>query len=115
MHSSHFRPGACVLAALAAFAIPVDAWWRMGCGGTLVEGRLDPIVTPGKISGHTHVILGGNGFAPTMDYGSTQASTCTSCAIEGDLSNYWIPKLYFHAQNGSFIDVPVSGGTVYYQ
>ena len=103
-------------AALAAAIIPtVNAYWRMSCPGTLVEGRLDPIVTPGKVSGHTHVILGGNGFAPTMDYASTQKSTCTSCTIKGDMSNYWIPKLYYAAENGSFIDVPVSGGTVYYQ
>jgi hypothetical protein len=78
MHFNNFEASAFVLAALSVVAGPVDAWWRMGCPGTLVEGRLDPIVTPGKISGHTHVILGGNGFTPSMDYASTQKSTCTS-------------------------------------
>ena len=100
---------------LATAVLPVEAYWRMSCGSTLLEGRLDPIISPGAVSGHTHVILGGNGFAPNMDYASTQKSTCTSCSIKGDMSNYWIPKLYYHAENGSFIDVPVSGGTVYYQ
>lgn len=101
---------------LLTIALPcADAYWRMSCPGTLIEGRLDSIVNPGKVSGHTHVILGGNGFAPTMDFESTQKSTCTSCTIKGDMSNYWIPKLYYAAENGSFIDVPVNGGTVYYQ
>jgi hypothetical protein len=27
------------------------------------------------------------------------------------VSNYWSPKLYFQAQNGSFIDVPIIGDT----
>jgi hypothetical protein len=50
-----------------------------------------------------------------MTYESTQKSTCTTCTIKGDNSNYWVPKLYYQAQNGSFKDVPVKGGTVYYQ
>ena len=113
MLSKSLKP---LAAALAASLVPTaEAYWRMDCPGTLIEGRLDPIVTPGKVSGHTHVILGGNGFTPDMNYESTQKSTCTSCSIKGDMSNYWIPKLYYHAQNGSFVDVPVSGGTVYYQ
>ncbi|MCJ1431025.1 hypothetical protein MMC27_000375 [Xylographa pallens] len=50
-----------------------------------------------------------------MDYASTQASTCTSCSIQGDFSNYWVPTMYYAAQNGTFTSVPVSGGTVYYE
>ena len=113
MLSNAFGPF--LVAVVTTLASSVDAYWRMSCPGTLLEGRLDPIVTPGKVSGHTHVILGGNGFTPDMNYDSTQKSTCTSCTIKGDMSNYWIPKLYYHAQNGSFVDVPVQGGTVYYQ
>lgn len=106
---------ASALALLSTLAAPVDAYWRMGCPGTLLEGRIDPVVNPGAVSGHTHVILGGNGFAANMDYASTQASTCTSCSIDGDFSNYWAPKLYYAAQDGTFTSVDVSGGTVYYQ
>ena len=112
MLSKSLKPLAALAAALAPIA---DAYWRMDCPGTLVEGRLDPIVTPAKVSGHTHVIIGGNGFTPGMNYESTQKSTCTSCSIKGDMSNYWIPKLYYHAKDGSFQDVPVLGRTVYYQ
>jgi len=71
------------LALLAALAGPADAYWRMECPGTLFTGRIDPIVNPGAVSGHTHIVLGGNGFAPTMDFASTQKSTCTTCTIKG--------------------------------
>ncbi|MCJ1402937.1 hypothetical protein MMC11_006158 [Xylographa trunciseda] len=100
---------------LSSLTAPVDAYWRMPCDGTLLTGRLDPVVAPGAVSGHTHIILGGNGFAPTMDYASTQASTCTSCSIQGDFSNYWVPSLYYAGQNGTFTSVETSGGTVYYE
>ncbi|MCJ1393770.1 hypothetical protein MMC18_006646 [Xylographa bjoerkii] len=100
---------------LSSLTAPVDAYWRMPCAGTLLTGRVDPVVAPGEVSGHTHIILGGNGFAPTMDYASTQASTCTSCAIQGDFSNYWVPSLYYAGQHGNFTSVPTVGGTVYYE
>ncbi|KIN03776.1 hypothetical protein OIDMADRAFT_117145 [Oidiodendron maius Zn] len=41
-------------------------------------------------------------------------STCTSSLVKNDKSNYWTPKLYFHAENGSFIDVPMFYMNVYY-
>lgn len=113
MHSTLIQTA--VVGLISTLVAPVDAYWRMGCGGTLIEGRVDPVVTPGKTSGHVHTVLGGNGFAPEMDYASTQRSTCTSCSIQGDFSNYWIPKLYYMGKDGSFTDVPTSGGTVYYQ
>lgn len=57
-----------------------------------------------------------------MDYASTQSSTCSSCPIKQDLSNYWTPKLYYQSAEGTFIDVPQAGDgegvyggmTVYY-
>ena len=70
------------------FVTRTIAYWRMDCPGIISEGRLDPIVTPGQISGHAHVTFGGNGFHPDMDYDSTQRSTCTTCTIKGDNSNY---------------------------
>lgn len=94
----------------------------MPCPGRLVTERADPIVSPGAISGHVHTISGGNGFNFSMDYAQARASTCSSCPITADLSNYWTPKLYYQTQNGSFIDVPQAGDgegvyggmTVYY-
>lgn len=49
------------------------------------------------------IIAGGDGFASKMDYGTTQASTCTSCPVKQDKSNYWAPMLYYERKDGKFI------------
>lgn len=49
-------------------------------------------------------------------------STCTTCSMAEDFSNYWTAVLYFRARNGTYKRVPqmsqISGGvggiTVYY-
>lgn len=109
-------------AALALLAGSADAFWRMPCPGRIVQERADPIISPGVVSGHVHTISGGNGFGFTMDYAQARASECSSCPIKEDLSNYWVPKLYYEYENGSFVDVPQAGDgdstfggqTVYY-
>lgn len=95
----------------------------MPCSGRLLLERADPIINPSQVAGHVHTISGGNGFGFTMDYAQANASTCSSCPIKKDLSNYWTPKLYYMAEDGTFEDVPQSGEgngntggmTVYYQ
>ena len=83
--------------------------------GVLVEGSMDPIVSPGTKSGHVHSIQGGNNFAVTLGDDTLRSSTCTSSLIKNDLSAYWTPKLYFQDPvNGSFVDVPVFYMNVYY-
>ena len=82
--------------------------------GALVEGRMDPIVSPGEASGHVHTVQGGNKFALTMTDNQALDSTCTSSLVKNDKSNYWTPKLYFAADNGSFIAVPMFYMNVYY-
>jgi hypothetical protein len=82
--------------------------------GPLIEGRMDPIVSPGGPSGHVHTVQGGNNFAVTMSDTDALDSTCTSSLVKNDKSNYWTPKLYFHADNGSFIAVPMFYMNVYY-
>lgn len=119
MRSSVFSSAAL---GLLAYVAPAAAFWRMPCPGRLITERADPIVNPGGISGHVHQIAGGNGFDFTMDYESTQKSTCSSCPIKQDLSNYWTPNLYYMHQDGTFEMVPQSGDgegilggmTVYY-
>jgi hypothetical protein len=121
MHSTTLTAGL-----LAALAGPAAAYIRFNCGTNIVEERADPIVDPLAVSKHVHKIAGGNAFNMNkkMTYEETQKSSCSSCAIKQDLSNYWTPKLYYHAQNGSFISVPevgddardLNGGmVVYYQ
>nr|XP_018265692.1 uncharacterized protein I303_02064 [Kwoniella dejecticola CBS 10117]OBR87850.1 hypothetical protein I303_02064 [Kwoniella dejecticola CBS 10117] len=61
----------------------------------LINSRLDPIVNPGKVSGHVHHVVGGSAFAATQDYASSRASKCTSSNLACDLSNYWTPQLYY--------------------
>ncbi|KAH0556930.1 hypothetical protein GP486_005282 [Trichoglossum hirsutum] len=99
----------------AALAVPASGFWRMPCSNPLVVERADPVVSPGAVSGHIHTIMGGSGFGFTMDYAQARASACSSCIITQDMSNYWVPALYYHAANGSFISVEqVGGATIYY-
>ena len=43
---------------------------------------------------------------------SLLASSCTSCAVLEDKSAYWVPALYFTADNVTFTAVPRMGGLV---
>jgi hypothetical protein len=107
---------------IACSITPASAFWRVVCPGRLLNERADPVVSPNAVSSHVHSISGGSGFGFTMDYAQARSSQCSSCPIKQDLSNYWTPSLYYHAQNGSFISVPQAGDgngglggmTVYY-
>ncbi|KAG8924243.1 hypothetical protein FRC01_011742 [Tulasnella sp. 417] len=51
-----------------------------------------------------------------MTYDTARQSSCTSCAVAQDLSNYWTPTLYFKdPTTGQFEKVPNGGLLVYYQ
>jgi hypothetical protein len=103
-----------VIALLAAFAAPAAAFFRLPCRAPIVVERTDPIVNPGKVAGHLHSIMGGNGFGPSMTYADTQASTCSSCAVTKDFSNYWVPTLFFRGQDGTLTTVEQNGGALIY-
>lgn len=76
---------------------------------------MDPIVNPGVAAGHVHTVQGGNAFALTMtDRQALDKSTCTSSLVKNDLSNYWLPKLYFQAKDGSFKPVELFYMKMYY-
>jgi Domain of unknown function (DUF1996) len=101
---------------LVTLVDPAFAFFRMPCSNPLVVERADPVVSPGALSGHVHTIMGGSGFGFAMDYAQARAAACSTCFVKQDKSNYWVPSLYFHAPNGSFISVPQSGGaTIYYE
>lgn len=83
--------------------------------GPLLESRIDPIVNPGGPSGHVHMIQGGNAFNMTMTDSQPMTSTCTSSRVKNDLSNYWVPKMYFQdPKTGKIEDVELFYMNVYY-
>jgi hypothetical protein len=78
-----------VVLTLLSSVSPAVAFWRLTCDHPVTIGRVDPIVNPGKISGHLHTVVGGSGFNMSMTYEDALASTCSTCKIKQDLSNYW--------------------------
>lgn len=98
---------------LAAFLGQADAFWRLSCG-RIQMGRIDPIITPNGVAGHSHTISGPINFNISSTYDSLQAAYCTSCSIQADKSAYWSPQLYYRYRNGSFTDVPNGGTVIYY-
>ena len=61
------------------------------------------------------MVTGGNKFALTMGEDTALGSTCASSLIAGDLSNYWIPHLYFQSpENKTLYSVDMFYMNVYY-
>ncbi|KAJ6468290.1 WSC domain-containing protein, partial [Mycena sanguinolenta] len=50
--------------------------------------RIDPIVNPGKVSGHVHSVFGGSNFRVSTNTSYLRQSGCTSSPITEDKSNY---------------------------
>ncbi|KAI9792686.1 MAG: hypothetical protein M1816_001785 [Peltula sp. TS41687] len=101
-------------ALIISLAGPATAFWKVPCSSPLVVERADPIISPGKVSSHAHTILGGNGFGFNMDFQQARASTCSTCRVTADRSNYWVPSLYYQGQDGSFTSVKQVGGALIY-
>lgn len=87
------RFGAVMVLVMEHQQYQVNAFWRMGCS-TILSGRIDPIVNPGKLSTHSHTIVGGSNIGIDSSYESMINSACTSCEIQADKSAYWAPILY---------------------
>jgi len=58
----------------------------------IVMARMDPIVDPGKVSGHVHSVAGAANFrnVPNTPQESAEAE-CASVLFQADKSNYWYP------------------------
>jgi len=112
----HFTPGFLTLAIVFASS-GVNAWFRVACTTPLVTERIDPIISPGiNPSNHVHTVHGGKNFAANATYDTLLASSCSSCEVAQDKTNYWFPKLYFHdKQNNTFEEVADGGLLIYYQ
>lgn len=57
-----FRLTAALVACFTLLPTFTSAFWRLPCRGRTGVARLDPIVDPGEISPHVHVIHGGGGM-----------------------------------------------------
>ncbi|KAK0470163.1 WSC domain-containing protein [Desarmillaria tabescens] len=96
---------------LATLSSTVNAYWLMSVGTLTPEPqRVDPILSPGAVSSHSHYVLGGSNFRQTTDTASLRSSECTTTPIAEDKSSYWYPNLYFEWANGSFSSL--TGGNV---
>jgi hypothetical protein len=81
----------------------------------LTQGRMDPIVSPGKTSSHVHTIMGGSNFGISSTGETITKSQCTNAQVKGDNSNYWFPSLYFHDEDAdTFEPVEVFYVNAYY-
>ncbi|KAG6141524.1 hypothetical protein E4U28_003046 [Claviceps purpurea] len=81
----------------------------------LTKGRLDPIISPGKVSSHVHTVMGGSGFSLGSTGKDLMASNCSTALVKGDNSNYWFPSLYFKdPKTGKLEDVEMFYANVYY-
>ncbi|KAG5723171.1 hypothetical protein E4T56_gene294 [Termitomyces sp. T112] len=98
------------LTLLFAALSSVNGYWLMGIEDFITTERLDPIVNPGRVSGHVHSVLGGSNFRMNTNTNALRQSQCTSIPIPEDKSNYWFPHLYFQWANGSFTSM--NGGAV---
>jgi hypothetical protein len=101
-------------ALLSLAAMPATQAFFLAPCWPLTEQRLDPIVSPAEVGSHAHVITGGSAFAPVMGYNDTQASDCTSCMVNGDFSNYWVPGMYHDNGDGTYDSVAQHGSASMY-
>ncbi|GES66852.1 hypothetical protein BO80DRAFT_444545 [Aspergillus terreus] len=72
--------------------------------------RSDPIMAPGRLSSHTHVVVGGTAFQRRMTADTARSAKGTTCGVAIDRSNYWAPQLYHQTGRGS----PADEQSIYY-
>lgn len=106
------------LAAVAAAAKDAQTFavLRFNGDGFLTEGRMDPVVYPGKEATHYHSIMGGSNFNLNIAGNDLLSSNCTTAKIANDFSNYWVPTLFFQdpKDQNKFTKVPLFYMNVYY-
>ncbi|CZT21443.1 related to glyoxal oxidase precursor [Ramularia collo-cygni] len=105
--------------ATLALAGSAAAFWRMPCRSQTGVARIDPLVAPGSIADHSHIVFGGGNFGQTTNYEDLAQCAepdynCTSCGVTEDMSAYWTPPLYFQHEDGTVEMVPNVGGMLAY-
>ncbi|KAJ7470817.1 hypothetical protein FB451DRAFT_1399567 [Mycena latifolia] len=78
----------------AAVLSSANAYFLFAMNDVITTERIDPIVNPGKVSGHVHTITGGSNFRVNTSTSFLRQSACTSSPIKEDKSNYWAPVRY---------------------
>ena len=99
--------------AITSFSELSEAYWRINCG-VIQTSRIDPIVSPGKVSRHVHKFAGAANIGPSSTYEDLQQAECTSCEVQADKSAYWTPQLYYQHSNGQFEEVENNGMLINY-
>ncbi|KAI0065792.1 hypothetical protein BV25DRAFT_1594954 [Artomyces pyxidatus] len=90
------------------------AFFRLPCNKPIIDARIDPIVSPGKYSGHAHTVMGGSNIGVSSTFEDLRASECSTCYVKDDKSAYWIPQLYYEFPNKTYAAVDHGGMLVYY-
>ncbi|KAL1411990.1 hypothetical protein Q8F55_002985 [Vanrija albida] len=91
-----------------------DGLFHVNLGFT-AQGRMDPIVNPGSFAGHAHTIFGSSNFRNVLNTPAEQLKAgCSATDVTVDMSNYWIPTLYFINSEGKYEIVQARGGRAYY-
>jgi Domain of unknown function (DUF1996) len=78
---------------LAAALAPCAATFRAVCQN-LVFAHADPLVSPGRRSGHEHSIGGSLAFSPSYVSAPAMRAAGSSCDVVGDRSLYWAPSVW---------------------
>ncbi|EST07270.1 protein of unknown function DUF1996 [Kalmanozyma brasiliensis GHG001] len=84
---------------------------------SLKQARVDPIVSPGRASSHTHQFVGANGISQdtTTAQALESASSCTTSNLRADMSAYWTPSLYtYNNATNTFTPNQLSFVNTYY-
>lgn len=82
-----------------AYGSIVTDVFTISCAPLTIQ-RSDPIIDPGVASSHAHIVAGGTAFQRTMADDTARNSNTTTCSIDIDKSNYWIPQLYHRMPDG---------------
>jgi hypothetical protein len=79
--------------------------------------RLDPIVSPGKLSSHVYRFYGSSFVDENLHNASqiVNLARCSTTAVQEDKSIYWVPQVYHRSlDNGTFTMVPIRYHAAYY-
>jgi hypothetical protein len=83
-----------LLARLTTPAVAVlSGGWHFDHVYTLVAEQLDPIVNINVQGTHMHRVVGGSNFRAAYSFDGARSSSCSTVAVQGDKSNYWMPQV----------------------